>query len=116
VSDPTGCGAADGIIEICGLTPSTTYDNLEYTDGSGTVTVGSFTTDGSGCYQITGLAADSYSNFVVTLTGCTGSDPGPIVLTDPSVPTPTASLVSDPTGCSAADGVIEICGLSASCC
>jgi gliding motility-associated-like protein len=111
VSDPTACGAADGVIEICGLTPSTTYDNLEYTDGTGTVTVGSFTTDGSGCYQITGLVADSYSNFVVSLSGCTGSDPGPIVLTDPNPPFQSVSPVQDPTGCGATDGIIEFCGL-----
>ncbi len=114
VSNPSGCGATDGVIEICGLTPSTLYDNLEYDDGTGTVIVGAFTTNGSGCYQITGLGADSYSNFVVTLSGCTGSDAGPITLTDPGGPTPTASLVSNPSGCGATDGVIEICGLTPS--
>ena len=73
VSDPTTCGGADGIFEICGLNPSTLYDNLDYDDGSGTVNFGSFTTDAAGCFQVTGLSADTYTNFVVTLTGCVGT-------------------------------------------
>ncbi len=114
VSDPTTCGGADGVIEICGLTPSTLYDNLDYDDGSGTINHGSFTTDAAGCFQITGLAQDTYSNFMVTLAGCTGTDANSIVLTDPNAPTFTASFVSDPTTCGGADGVIEICGLTPS--
>ena len=114
VSDPTTCGGADGVIEICGLNASTLYDNLDYDNGSGTVNFGSFTTDATGCFQITGLDQDTYDNFNVTLLACTGTVINPITLTDPNAPTFTASMVSDPTTCGGADGVIEICGLNAS--
>lgn len=114
VSDPTSCGSADGVIEVCGMTASTTYTDLSYDDGSGTVALGSITSDGTGCYQITGLTADSYSNFVLTDGTCTYSTAGPVALTDPTAVTITASLVSDPTTCGAADGVIQVCGMAAS--
>lgn len=114
VSDPISCGSADGVIEVCGMTASTSYTDLSYDDGSGTVSLGSITSNGSGCYQITGLAADSYSNFVLTDGTCTYSTLGPIALTDPTAVTITASLVSDPTTCGASDGVIQVCGMAVS--
>lgn len=113
-ADPSSCGATDGTIQVCGLTASTTYDDLSYNDGSGIISLGSVTTDGSGCYTITGLVAGSYTSFSVTLSGCTGSDAGPVTLTDPSAAAITASVVSDPTTCGGTDGVIQVCGMTAS--
>ncbi len=77
--DPTGCGTADGIITLTGLTPSTSY-NLTYNYNGSTVGPVSITTDPSGNYDITGLVGGTYDNFSVDLAGCVGSDPGTYVL------------------------------------
>lgn len=83
-SNPTACAATDGSITLNGLDPNTTYD-ISYNDGS-VVNLNGVTTDGAGSYVITGLDAGSYGSFVVELAGCSGSQAGPIVLSDPGSP------------------------------
>ena len=86
-TDPTTCGGSDGTITLSGLQASTNYD-LTYDDGAGTVNLGTVTSDASGDFVITGLSAGAYTNFVVSLTGCVGTDNSTITLNDP--PTPAA--------------------------
>lgn len=88
--NPTTCSGTEGTITLTGLNPSTTY-NLTYDDNGSGVGPTSITTDGSGNYTVTGLDAGSYANFVAELSGCTGSQAGPVVLTDPAAPNATAS-------------------------
>jgi gliding motility-associated-like protein len=111
-SNPTTCGGNDGSITISGLTASTTYD-VTYDDGTGTISLGSITTDASGNYVISGLAAGSYTNITVTIASCTGTEPGPLTLTDPGAPAFTVSSVN-PSTCNGTDGSITLTGLTAS--
>jgi gliding motility-associated-like protein len=71
------------------------------------------TSDASGNIIIGSLIADSYSTVIVDLLGCSTTDNGPYVLTDPAAPTFTIST-SDPTSCGGADGSITISGLNGS--
>ncbi len=112
-TNPTTCGGTDGTITLTGLNPSTSY-NVSYDNSGGTVVVGSITTNASGNLIITGLPADTYTNFVLTLTGCTGSNSATVTLTDPASPTFTLGAVVNTSACAASDGTITLTGLSPS--
>ena len=103
LTNPTTCGGTQGSIHVEGtgtLSPSTLY-SLTYTDNGASVGPVSITTDGNGDYDITGLNAGSYTSFVLNLAGCTGSQPGPVTLVDPTPPTATAGTTT-PTICDGA--------------
>jgi hypothetical protein len=89
VNNPTTCGGTDGSVTINGLTPFTVYD-LSYLAGA-TPVAGSITTNGLGQYFITGLSANSYSNFSLVINGCVGTNLGPAVLVDPTPPAAPAA-------------------------
>jgi gliding motility-associated-like protein len=82
--DPTSCGGSDGTITISGLSPTTTYA-VTYTNG-GIVGPVNMTSNGLGNIVIAGLPSGTYTGFTLTLTGCTGTSPAVIVLSDPSAP------------------------------
>lgn len=85
-TDPTICAANDGTITLSGLEPNTTYD-VTYDDDGNTVGPANFTSNGAGEIVITGLNAGTYSNFIVSLNGCTGNDNSSLNLVDPNAPT-----------------------------
>ncbi|HWB62568.1 MAG TPA: SBBP repeat-containing protein, partial [Chitinophagales bacterium] len=89
--NPTTCGGTTGTITITGLTNGQTY-TVNYSKNSIAQTPVNLTAS-SGQVVITGLGAGSYSNFTVTLNGCTSSPfNGPVVLSDPTTPlAPTVS-------------------------
>ena len=111
-TNPTTCLGTDGTITLTGLTPSTVYD-ITYFDGTSTITLTGVTTDASGNYIITGLSAGTYSAITVILTGCSGTNPTPVTLTDPGAPTSFTISGTNPS-CSSNDGVISITGLTPS--
>ncbi|MBW6483437.1 MAG: PKD domain-containing protein [Vicingaceae bacterium] len=91
-TNPTTCGGTDGTITLSGLNPGASY-TVSYNGGAAvTMTANAF-----GNIIITGLAAGSYTNFVVTLNGCTTTDNSTITLTDPNPPTVNAG--ADQTVC-----------------
>ncbi|MBI3134404.1 MAG: gliding motility-associated C-terminal domain-containing protein [Bacteroidetes bacterium] len=94
-TNPSSCGGTDGSIIISGLSGSTSY-NVTYTDG---IPIGpaAMTSDGAGTIIISGLNAGSYSNFIVSLGGCTTTDASVLTLTDPNPPTVGAG--TDQTVC-----------------
>lgn len=112
-TNPTTCGASDGYITVGGLTPGTVY-NVYYDAGS-TVSAGSISTDGLGELIITGLSSGTYDSVAVEdlTTGCIGYEAVVTVVTlsDPSAPTFTVSLETEPSTCVSADGSIKITGL-----
>jgi gliding motility-associated-like protein len=109
-TNPSACGAADGEIIISGLDPNTSYE-VVYNDASGSVNLGTITTDASGEYVISGLGAGSYTNVTVTLGNCDFTLPGgAITLTDPGAPTFSISAFST-TSCAGSDGGFTITGL-----
>jgi gliding motility-associated-like protein len=111
-TNPTTCSGTDGSITITGLTPLTVYD-ITYFDGTSTITLTGVTTDASGNYTITGLAAGTYSAITVIVTGCSTVEPTPVTLTDPGAASGFVITGTDPT-CSGSDGSITITGLTAS--
>ena len=95
-SHPTTCGGTDGTILIDGdgtLDPNTEYQLSYVHDGNnvGPITV---ETDADGNYTIGDLSEGEYTNFSLSLDGCSGSEPGPITLEDPEAPVAEASTTT----------------------
>jgi gliding motility-associated-like protein len=84
-SNPTQCAANDGTITLSGLTPGATY-TVGYTANGTFVGPVVLTANAAGEVIITGLTAGSYSNFVVELNNCIGTDNTVINLVDPNAP------------------------------
>ncbi|MBK6498614.1 MAG: hypothetical protein IPG00_10820 [Saprospiraceae bacterium] len=53
------------------------------------------------------LTAGSYSDFSVTVNGCTGIFAGPVNLSDPATPTLSAGTSTNPSTCSGTNGSIQ---------
>ncbi|MEP0984745.1 Ig-like domain-containing protein [Ekhidna sp.] len=108
--NPTACATADGSISIAGLTASTLYE-VSYTNSLGVQTT-NLTSDALGVISITGLLADDYQDFSVTLAGCQSNILENIVsLEDIGAPSVSLGTITSPTVCSASDGAIELEGL-----
>ena len=84
-TDPTACGESDGTILLNNLEANTPYE-VSYTINETQIGPDTFTTDGSGTIIITGLAAGSYSSFVVSAASCLSTDNSTINLSDPNAP------------------------------
>jgi large repetitive protein len=111
-SDPTICGGTNGFITIEGLNSNTTYDVQYSIDGNAQPLV-SLTSDINGDILISNLTQGTYSDFTLTINGCSYTDLGPYVLSDPSVPVFNVGNPIDPSGCGTVDGTITISGLTA---
>ncbi|MEP0937168.1 MAG: Ig-like domain-containing protein, partial [Cyclobacteriaceae bacterium] len=112
-ASPTTCGGTDGAITIGGLEINTAYGALDYLDDGITVNHGGFTSTAAGEYIITGLNAGSYSDFAVTILGCTSSTfAGPVSISDPGGATITQGTLTQPTNCSAPNGEIVLTGVT----
>lgn len=72
-ADPSACAIADGTITISGLDPTTNYDITYSASGVPQGPTGMMS-DGAGNIIITGLGIGSYTDFVVSLNGCTTTD------------------------------------------
>ncbi|MEX1190338.1 MAG: PKD domain-containing protein [Brumimicrobium sp.] len=88
-TDPTECAVSDGTVTLIGLEPNTVYE-VTYSDGGNPVGPNNMTSDASGDILIDNLFAGTYSDFIVTLNGCTTVDNSSINLTDPNSPTVNA--------------------------
>ncbi|MBK6498617.1 MAG: hypothetical protein IPG00_10835 [Saprospiraceae bacterium] len=53
------------------------------------------------------LTAGSYSDFSVTVNGCTGTFTGLVSLSDPDTPTLSAGASTNPSTCSGTNGSIQ---------
>ncbi len=95
-SNPTTCAGNQGTISFSGLTASTTY-SVSYVKNGSNVGPVNIATNASGILTITGLTAGTYTNFVVTLNGCSSNAiAGPVTLTDPSAPAAPSSVTASP--------------------
>jgi len=99
-SNPTTCSGTNGSITISGMAPSTTY-GVSYQQGSTVVGPINLTSDNSGVIVINGLNAATYSNFTITVNGCTYPYTTPIILVDPVTPSVTVNNSSVCAGQSA---------------
>jgi hypothetical protein len=108
-SNPSGCGIADGFIQISGLTAGTEY-TLTYDKNGGSQTPITFTASSS-TYTIPNLTSGSYTNIMVTNQGCP-SNSLTHTLSDPTTATINLSAMTNPTLCSGNDGTFTISGLA----
>lgn len=83
-----GCGSTDGEIIISNLLPNTSYD-VTYNDGA-VVGPQNLTSDAAGEIIISNLPAGSYTDFELTLNGCTTIDNTIIDLIQAGAPSVTA--------------------------
>jgi hypothetical protein len=93
--DPT-CAGNNGTISISGLAPNTTY-SINYKRNQQPQIANTVTT-GTGVAFIFGLSAGTYTDFSVTNSfGCSsGTFAGPVVLSDPGLPSAPTGLVFSP--------------------
>ncbi|HRG40284.1 MAG TPA: T9SS type A sorting domain-containing protein, partial [Saprospiraceae bacterium] len=61
----------------------------------------------SNSFTLLSLTAGSYSDFSVTVNGCTGTFTGPVSLSDPDTPTLSAGASTNPSTCSGTNGSIQ---------
>ncbi len=113
-TDPTACGVDNGSILVGGMDPLTS-NTLSYSY-NGSVITGTFTTDGSGQINLTGLAAGDYTDFsYVNSAGCTSEVfAGPVTLLEPGAPTAPTAVGTDPTACGVDNGSILVGGMDPS--
>jgi gliding motility-associated-like protein len=95
-TNPTTCSGSEGTITISGLAPNTNY-GVTYSDDSVVVGPIILMTNASGEILISGLNSGTYSNFLLTINGCSYTETTPIVLVDPALPSVT---VNNPSICS----------------
>ena len=81
-TNPSSCFGNEGSITIGGLVPGATYQ-LTYTDDGVNVGPLTLTANAAGQLIITGLNKGFYSNFVLTINGCTTNLFTGIILSDP---------------------------------
>jgi len=84
---PSACNLSDGQITIEGLNPNATY-SVEYVDENGN-NIGPITvnTDAVGEGIVNNLTNGTYTNFVVSIDGCIGTNAQTITLISPDIPT-----------------------------
>ena len=102
-TDPTSCGATDGIITISLLAPNTSY-TITYNDPAPqSITT---TSDALGVIQITGLAGGTYSNIDTNTPSCSPED---IILVDAAGATLNSLSATSPV-CSGGNAVFTLVG------
>ncbi|WP_370087849.1 Ig-like domain-containing protein [Ekhidna sp.] len=111
-SDPTTCAGADGQIVLSGFENSLAYDLTYKADGA-TVTVNGISSEADGTLIISGLSDGNYTDFQVTKNGCVSNQvDGPVTLADPTPPTISSTVGTDPSTCANTDGEIDLNGLN----
>jgi hypothetical protein len=112
VSQVSSCGGSDGSIEFTGLSNNTSYE-LTYKK-EGLMASMSVLSTGAGSVVMSGLPVGSYSDFSISLSGCSSTVlTGPVVITEPTPAVLVLDSSNDPTTCSGNDGSIVLSGLEA---
>ncbi|MEQ9426496.1 MAG: Ig-like domain-containing protein [Cyclobacteriaceae bacterium] len=107
--NPSACGLTDGSVTLIGLTAGATYD-VSYSNSSGTQSASLMADGTTGNLTIPNLGVDDYSDFEVSINGCSSNTiVCPVSLT--TLPTVTLGVVTPETACAAADGTITLLGL-----
>jgi gliding motility-associated-like protein len=89
---PTHCNGTDGKLTICGLVPSSGgYTILYDKNNIAASPITNLTADTNGCIKVSGFAQGNYSNIRVSHNGCLSNSVGPVLLTDPPIPSVTTS-------------------------
>jgi gliding motility-associated-like protein len=99
-ANPITCGGSNGSITISGMAPNTTY-SLTYNDDTTVVGPINVSSNTSGTIVINNLNSGTYSNFLLTINGCSFPNNTSIVLVDPSIPTVTVNSATVCNGLSA---------------
>ena len=93
-TNPTSCTSSNGLINLTGLSPNTTF-SVQYIKDGGLLISTTMTSNGNGVITISNLSSGVYSSVGVDLNGCLSNLVGPYTLVDPSAPaTPIASFTS----------------------
>ena len=86
---PTICGANDGAITLSGLDANTTY-GVTYSNNSTPIGPNNMTSNAAGEIIMSNLTPGTYSDFIVTLNGCSATDNSQLNLIDPASPSVNA--------------------------
>ncbi len=84
--DPSGCGSANGSIQLLGLSPATLY-LVKYKRNGIAVSI-SMQSNANGVLELSALGAATYSEIFTVLNDCSSDMAGPVVLLDPDPPAP----------------------------
>ncbi|WP_336517029.1 PKD domain-containing protein [Pollutibacter soli] len=83
-NDPATCNSSSGSIQLKGLKGSTTYQ-IKY-KRNGVQITNVLQSNATGVLELINLNAATYSDFIITLDGCSSDTAGPVVLSDPNPP------------------------------
>jgi len=107
-TNPSHCGACDGIIVLNGFTPGT-IDTINYSFGGAPQPTVIATASTGGTITLTGLCAGAYTNIIAKQANCV-SAPLTTTLVNPSIS--ISGLTPSPVSiCGASDGSIVLSGL-----
>jgi gliding motility-associated-like protein len=87
--DPTTCLSNDGTITLSGLDANTTF-NITYSENGAQVGPNNMTSNAAGEIIISNLSPGAYSDFIVSLNGCSAVDNSTINLIGPNSPSVNA--------------------------
>jgi gliding motility-associated-like protein len=108
-TNPSNCGGSNGSVTLNGLTPGATY-TVNFM--AGTAQTQTHIANAAGSIVVNNLTAGTYSNFTVTINGCTSGAVGPFTLTNPANPVITSTSFTNPTTCGGSNGTISLNGLA----
>jgi large repetitive protein len=83
-ANPTTCNGSEGFITVSGLTPGATYA-VSYSDDGSTVGPNNMVASGSGQIIIAGLNAGIYSDFILSINGCSTNLNTGLILSNPVI-------------------------------
>lgn len=97
VTSPSSCGGSNGVLNINGLTPGSTY-TINYSKGGVPQTAFVGLANASGTVMISGQGLGVYTAFTATLGSCTSVATGNVTISNPPAP-PTPTISSNSTRC-----------------
>ncbi|MBK8888032.1 MAG: hypothetical protein IPN46_16415 [Saprospiraceae bacterium] len=104
-TNPSTCSGTNSSIQFNSTNLPNGSHTLNYKKGtsaqSTTITVS------SNSFTLLSLTAGSYSDFSVTVNGCTGTFAGLVNLSDPATPTLSAGASTNPSTCSGTNSSIQ---------
>ena len=111
--DPATCGSNSGSMTLGSMVAAATY-TIDYTlDDVAQTPITGVVASGTGTYEWTGLLPGAYTDITVTNAASCASSAVSQTLTAPVAPVITVTSTTDPSNCTATDGVINFSGLNA---
>ena len=111
-TNPTTCVGTNGKLTLSSLLANTSY-TVNYKRNGVAQSAQAISSNASGVLTINNLTSGTYSELILTLSGCSSSAQSPVTLSDPAAPAISSTATANPTSCSGSNGTITLNGLTA---